>query len=223
MLAATAEVSLDPEPTANHISAMLVAIVLIVGSYLLGSVASAIVTCRLMGLPDPRGEGSGNPGATNVLRFGGRKAAAITLAGDVLKGVVPVLIARLLGAGPGVTGAVALAAFLGHLYPVFFGFRGGKGVATAGGALVALMPMVGLITLSLWLALAGLFRYASLAGVAAAIAAPLLAWLLGYPTPAVLAALVMGALLIWRHRGNIQRLIAGTEGRIGVRREEPGQ
>ncbi len=200
---------------------MLIAILLIVGGYLLGSVASAIITCRLMGLPDPRGEGSGNPGATNVLRFGGRKAAAITLTGDILKGLLPVLVARLLGAGPGVVGAVAVAAFVGHLYPVFFNFRGGKGVATAGGALLALTPPVGLIAVVIWLVLAALFRYASLAGVSAAVAAPMLAWLFGYPGPVILAALVMGALLIWRHQTNIQRLLAGTEGRIGTGREEP--
>jgi glycerol-3-phosphate acyltransferase PlsY len=195
---------------------MLLNTLLIVGAYLLGSVACAVLTCRLMGLPDPRMEGSGNPGATNVLRLGGRKAAAITLAGDVLKGLLPVILARLLGAGPGVIGAVAVAAFLGHLYPLYFGFKGGKGVATAAGALLGLAPWVALAVVTLWLAVAILFRYASLAGICAAAAAPLLAWLLGYPAAVTLATLVMGAALVWRHRSNIERLLAGTEGRIGV-------
>jgi len=199
---------------------MLLGALLIIGGYLLGSVASAVLVSHLMGLPDPRAEGSRNPGATNVLRLGGRKAAAITLAGDLLKGLLPVLLARLLGAGPAVAGAVAVAAFLGHLYPVFFGFRGGKGVATAAGALLALAPAVGVATVLLWLAIAAVFRYASLAGISAAALAPLLAWLFSYPAPIVLAVLLIAALLIWRHRSNIQRLLAGTEGRIGAGREQ---
>ena len=199
---------------------MLLGALLIIGGYLLGSVASAVLVSHLMGLPDPRAEGSRNPGATNVLRLGGRKAAAITLAGDLLKGLLPVLLARLLGAGPAVAGAVAVAAFLGHLYPVFFGFRGGKGVATAAGTLLALAPAVGVATVLLWLAIAAVFRYASLAGISAAALAPLLAWLFSYPAPIVLAVLLIAALLIWRHRSNIQRLLAGTEGRIGAGREQ---
>ncbi len=190
-------------------------IFLIAFAYLLGSISSAIVVCRLLGLPDPRGEGSGNPGATNVLRIGGKKAAAITLIGDMLKVLLPVLLARLLGAEPGVQALVALAAFLGHLYPLFFGFRGGKGVATALGVLLGLHWLAGLLTIATWLLIAKLFKISSLAALLSLLVAPLYLWLL-LPQRAVLIALLfMVALLFWRHRSNIKNLLQGTEGHIG--------
>jgi glycerol-3-phosphate acyltransferase PlsY len=187
----------------------------IVGGYLLGSVASAVVTCRLMGLPDPRTLGSKNPGATNVLRHGGRKAAALTLAGDTLKGLVPVLVARLLELPDVAVAATAVAAFLGHLYPVFFGFRGGKGVATAFGAMFGIFWLLALAVLATWGVMAGLFRYSSLSAIAGAVLAPLYTYAL-LPVPAyVIAVAGMSLLMIWRHRSNIRNLLAGTEDRIG--------
>ncbi len=196
---------------------MLLVAGLALAGYLLGSLASAIIVCRAMGLPDPRAGGSGNPGATNVLRLGGKRAAALTLAGDVLKGVVPVLAARILSADPTVWAAAALGAFIGHLFPVFFAFRGGKGVATALGAITALDWRVGLGMGLVWLAVALATRYSSLASLLAASAAPFLAaWLTGH-TVLVASLAVVWALLVWRHAENIRRLLAGTESRIGKR------
>ena len=194
---------------------MLLALTAILGGYLLGSVSTAIITCRVMGLPDPRSDGSGNPGTTNVLRLGGSKAAAITLAGDLLKGLVPVVVARLLGLPDTTVAAVALAAFLGHLYPLFFQFRGGKGVATAGGAIIGLAPLVAAAALATWAVMAMLFRISSLAALTAATLAPLYAYLLGGRWATVLVLATMAAVLIWRHRANIQRIMRGTESRIG--------
>ena len=191
------------------------AVVLI--AYLVGSVASAILVCRAMGLPDPRGEGSGNPGATNVLRIAGKLPAALTLAGDVLKGVAPVLLASGLGRAPAVEALAALAAFLGHLHPLYFRFRGGKGMATALGAIAALAWPVAGVMCAIWLAVAAVTRYASLASMTAAAGAPIAAlWLAPHPANVAILALV-AALLLWRHRGNIQRLARGTESRIGPR------
>jgi glycerol-3-phosphate acyltransferase PlsY len=194
---------------------MTLPLLLVAAAYLLGSVSSAIIVCRLLGLPDPRGEGSGNPGATNVLRIGGKKAAAVTLIGDMLKGLLPVLAAKLLGAGMAVQAAVALAAFLGHLYPVFFGFRGGKGVATALGVLLGLHWPVGLLTIATWLLIARVFRISSLAALLSLLVTPVYVWWL-IPEPAlIIALLVMLILLFWRHRSNIRNLLAGRESRIG--------
>lgn len=188
---------------------------LTLGAYLMGSISSAVVVSRLMGLQDPRKVGSGNPGATNVLRFGGKKAAAITLFGDILKGVIPVFIARALVSDPLVIAAAMFAAFIGHLYPVFFGFRGGKGVATALGVFLALNAWLGLALALTWAALAALFRYSSLAAMATAALAPVYVYALA-PTPAYLVvAIVMSALLLWRHRSNMRNLIAGRETKIG--------
>ena len=184
-------------------------------AYLAGSVASAILVCRATGLPDPRTKGSGNPGATNVLRIGGKGSAALALAGDVLKGVLPVLLAKALALSPATQALSAFAAFLGHLYPLYFRFQGGKGVATALGAITALAWPVGLVTCALWLAVAAVTRYSSLASMVAAVGAPIAAFRLA-PEPvnvAILAAVAV--LLLWRHRGNIRRLAAGTESRIG--------
>jgi glycerol-3-phosphate acyltransferase PlsY len=189
-------------------------LLLIAGAYLLGSISSAIIVCRLLSLPDPRGEGSGNPGATNVLRIGGKKAAAITLIGDMLKGLVPVLIAKFLGADITVQALVAVAAFLGHLYPVFFGFRGGKGVATALGVLLGLHWPVGLLTIATWLVIAKVFNISSLAALLSILVTPLYIWLLIPEKSLIYAMLFMGTLLFWRHRSNIRNLLDGSEGKI---------
>jgi glycerol-3-phosphate acyltransferase PlsY len=183
-------------------------------AYLLGSLSTAIITCKLMGLPDPRTQGSHNPGATNVLRLGGKKAAAITLLGDALKGVIPVLIAQALDAPPLALAVTALGAFLGHLYPIFFRFQGGKGVATAFGVLVAMTWPVGVAILLTWLTMALLFKISSLSALTAAILAPLyMAWL--RPEPEFIAVtMLISILLIWRHRSNIRQLLAGTEDKI---------
>lgn len=191
----------------------------LVFAYLCGSVSTAILVCRLMGLPDPRSEGSRNPGATNVLRIGGKKAAAITLAGDFLKGLIPVLVARAFGFGPEVLAATAFAAFLGHLYPVFFGFQGGKGVATALGVMVGLSWQVALAALATWLVVARVSKISSLAALSAATLSPLYALLFGLPGAYALALLPMVALLLWRHRENIRRIRAGTESRIGDKKK----
>lgn len=193
---------------------MFTTLIIVLVAYLLGSISSAVIVGRLLGTADPRTQGSGNPGATNMLRIGGKKAGAMTLVGDMFKGLIAVLIARAIGAGADVQALAAGAAFLGHLYPLFFGFKGGKGVATALGALLGLQWSVGLLVIATWLAMAAVFRYSSLAALIAAAAAPLYMWWLK-PEPAVIAAVVvMSALLYWRHRSNIRNLLSGTEGRI---------
>jgi len=184
-------------------------------AYLLGSVSSAIVIARLFGLKDPREVGSGNPGATNILRYGGKKAAILTLLGDVLKGAVPVLIARVLGADSMVVALTMLAAFLGHVFPVFHGFKGGKGVATAFGALVAMNGWVGLALVGSWLVMAVATRYSSLSAITVSVLAPLYVWWFTRAPALILAAGSMALLLLWRHRSNIQKLLAGTETKIG--------
>ena len=192
----------------------LLAFLLPVAGYLIGSLSSAVFVCRLLGLPDPRLEGSNNPGATNVLRLGGKKAAAITLAGDLAKGLVPVLIATGLGAAPVIVAATALGAFLGHLYPVFFGFRGGKGVATAAGIWAAVSWQVILILVGIWLAVVLASRYSSLAALSATAAMPLVLLYVGSDRAFVAVSLVMTVLLVWRHRTNIGRLVRGEESRV---------
>jgi acyl phosphate:glycerol-3-phosphate acyltransferase len=194
---------------------MNLTLLLIAFAYLLGSISSAIIVCRILGLPDPRGEGSGNPGATNVLRIGGKKAAAITLIGDMLKGLVPVLLAKLLGVSIAAQAVVAVAAFLGHLYPIFFGFRGGKGVATALGVLLGLHWPVGLLTMATWLLIAKVFKISSLAALLSLLVAPVYIWWLVPEPSLIIAMLFMLILLFWRHRSNIQNLLKGTEGHIG--------
>jgi glycerol-3-phosphate acyltransferase PlsY len=183
--------------------------------YLLGSISSAVIVARAMGLQDPREVGSKNPGATNVLRYGGKRAAIFTLIGDTLKGVIPVVIARCLTDDSSVLAMTALAAFLGHLYPVFFGFQGGKGVATALGVWLALNPWIGLLMLATWGITAAVTRYSSLSSLIASLLAPAyVAWL--QPGPAyVVASVMMSALLIWRHQLNILRLFRGEESKIG--------
>lgn len=188
----------------------------VVLGYLAGSISTAVVVCRLLGLPDPRQTGSGNPGATNVLRFGGKKAAALTLAGDFLKGLLPVLLARFFGVDEWGLALTALAAFLGHLYPVFFGFVGGKGVATAFGAILALSWPVAMVALGTWLFIAFVLHVSSLAALSAAVLAPLAAWGFSIPLSYNAVILAMVALLVWRHRSNIRNLLAGTEDKIGT-------
>jgi len=194
----------------------MIDILLIAAAYLVGSVSSAIVVCRMMGLPDPRCEGSGNPGATNVLRVGGKKPAAITLAGDMLKGLLPVLAGQALGVSPLALGLIGAAAFLGHLYPVFFGFRGGKGVATLLGVLFGYHWAVGAATAATWLLVAKGFRISSLAALVATALAPLYLWIvLGPRWDLIGITTAMVVLLFWRHRSNIQRLLSGEESLIG--------
>ncbi|MCG8426074.1 MAG: glycerol-3-phosphate 1-O-acyltransferase PlsY [Chromatiales bacterium] len=184
---------------------------LIIAAYLLGSVSSAIIVCRLMGLPDPRTEGSNNPGATNVLRIGGKKAAAITLLGDSLKGFVPVLIANLMGVSPLILAGVALAAFLGHLYPLFFGFKGGKGVATALGMQFGLSWQIGGAVALIWLIMAKVVRISSLSALVSMGLAPLIVYLL-WPAPElIIMQVIVTIMLFWRHRSNIRNLISGEE------------
>jgi len=201
----------------------LINIALVVAAYLLGSLSSAIILCRIMGLPDPRTQGSGNPGATNVLRFGGKKLAALTLLGDLLKGLIPVVVAHVIISNSSdgtaqhdtVLALVAMAAFLGHLYPVFFGFRGGKGVATALGVLLGLSWQVGLAVLVTWVVMALLFRISSLSALIAALLSPLYGWWFTNSLVYIEMMAVMAILLLWRHRGNIERLLAGREKHIG--------
>jgi glycerol-3-phosphate acyltransferase PlsY len=197
-------------------------------AYLIGSLSFAVLVSRVMGLSDPRTYGSNNPGATNVLRSGNKAAAVLTLLLDALKGWLPVVAVKwwgeAWGLGDGSVALVGLAAFLGHLYPVFFAFKGGKGVATAAGVILAFNPWLGLATLASWLIIAVFFRYSSLASIVAAVFAPFF-FLLGggsvweAPTPLVLSLALMGLLLIWRHAENINRLIAGKESKLGAKKK----
>lgn len=183
--------------------------------YLLGSVSSAVVVTRALHLQDPRKVGSGNPGATNVLRYGGKGAALATLLGDLLKGVIAVLIARELSAQSWVIAATMVTVFLGHLYPVFFGFKGGKGVATALGAYVGASPLVGGALAGTWLVAAVLSHYSSLSALVATALSPLYVWYWLRDPAYVVGSVVMAAILFWRHRDNIKRLLEGTETKIG--------
>jgi len=189
--------------------------------YLIGSLSFAVIISRLFGLADPRTYGSGNPGATNVLRSGSKGAAILTLLFDALKAYVPVIVAQRLGADALTTMLIGLGAFLGHLWPVFFRFEGGKGVATAAGALLAYDPAMGGLSLLVWLGMAVVFRYSSLASLAAAIAAPALQVALNGWGPTALGVIVMSALLIWRHEANIRKLLAGQESKIGQKAAPP--
>jgi len=191
----------------------------VVAAYLVGSLSFAVIISRLFGLADPRSYGSKNPGATNVLRSGHRAAAILTLAFDALKGYVPVVVALYFaprfGFGETTIAFVGLAAFLGHLWPVFFRFEGGKGVATAAGVLLALNPWLGAATLLTWAIIAAFFRYSSLASIVSALFAPFYQLLIWDASPIALAIAVMSLLLIWRHSGNIRKLLAGTESKLG--------
>lgn len=190
-------------------------ITLIVCAYLLGSLSSAIIVCKLMSLPDPRSHGSGNPGATNVLRVGGKKAAAITLFGDMLKGLLPVLIANLLHVSFLALAVIGFAAFIGHLFPLFFKFKGGKGVATMLGVLFGFHWAVGLATALTWLIIAKVFKISSLSALIATVMAPFYVLLImGSNKPLIIATALMTLILFWRHRTNIHNLFTGKEGKI---------
>ena len=195
----------------------MMTLVFVVLAYLLGSVSFAVLMSKAFGLADPRTYGSGNPGATNVLRSGKKAAAALTLLGDGAKGWLAVFLAMhfVTEDTQTVVALVALAVFLGHLFPVFLRFKGGKGVATALGVLLALNGWMGLGALVTWLIIAAVFRYSSLSALVAASAAPVYAMLLGLPPVWVLASAMMSLLLIWRHKSNIQNLLAGRESKIG--------
>lgn len=183
-------------------------------AYLLGSISSAIIVCRLMDLPDPRSQGSNNPGATNVLRIGGKKAAALTLAGDLLKGLIPVLVANFAGVDDRILALTGIAAFLGHLYPVFFGFRGGKGVATALGVLFGIHWMAGVIVAGLWLLVAKGLKISSLSALISMGLSPVVVWFVLQSPPLLVMQVLLTVLLFWRHRSNIRNLLTGTEDRI---------
>jgi acyl phosphate:glycerol-3-phosphate acyltransferase len=203
-------------------------VLLCVAAYLVGSLSFAVIVSRVMGLDDPRTYGSQNPGATNVLRSGSKKAAILTLLLDALKGFIPVVLIKTFGADWGfddqAVACVALAAFLGHLYPVFFRFKGGKGVATAAGVLLAIEPFLGLAVLATWLFVAFVFRYSSLAALIASVAAPGV-YVLGdqhlwQVSPAdLLAVTFISAILLLRHKQNILRLVAGEESKIGAKKD----
>lgn len=193
---------------------MTTELILIVTAYLFGSLSSAVIVTHLMGQADPRSYGSKNPGATNVLRHGGKKAAAITLLGDTIKGVIPVLIGVWLDVPDSFLALIGAAAFLGHLYPVFFGFRGGKGVATALGVIIAISWPAGLMVLATWIMVAVISNISSLSALTAAVIAPAYMWWMT-ESPAFLAmTFFISTLLIIRHRSNISNLISGTEGKI---------
>ena len=189
-------------------------ILIICGAYLLGSLSAAIIVCNVMHLPDPRTQGPGNPGATNVLRVGGKKPAAITLFSDMLKGLLPVIVSRILELDTLTIALTGAAAFAGHLFPIFFSFKGGKGVATAFGVLVALAWPVGLALLATWLVMAKLFKISSLSALIAACLSPLYMWLLTPHMEFVAVSAVISLMLVWRHRSNIRTLIEGSEGKI---------
>jgi len=186
-------------------------LIILIGAYLIGSLSSAIVLCKLAGLPDPRSQGSGNPGATNVMRFGGKKLAATVLIIDVLKGVLPVVVACALDMEQVWLAATAFFAFLGHLYPVFFGFKGGKGVATALGGFLALSPLMAGAALLTWLIVFLVSRISSLSAISAAAMTPVFSLWLIEDYNARWIVLVMAIMLLIRHKANIQRLLAGEE------------
>ena len=189
--------------------------------YLAGSIPFAVVVSRLFGMPDPRTYGSRNIGATNVLRSGNRLAALLTLVGDAGKGWLAVLVARMLRLDDMAVAIVAVAAFLGHVFPVWLRFRGGKGVATAAGVLIALDWRLGVAVLALWAAVAAATRYSSLAAIVAAMAAPFVAWWLLGPGPLLAAVSAMAIVLVSRHQDNIGKLLRGEESRIGAAKAQP--
>jgi glycerol-3-phosphate acyltransferase PlsY len=187
--------------------------------YFIGSVSAAIITCKLMGLKDPRSVGSNNPGATNVLRHGGKKAAIITLIGDMLKGLIPVIAVTLIEPAAAAIAVTGLAAFLGHIFPVYYGFKGGKGVATYYGVLLGFSWLAGLAALLIWLATAYLSKISSLSALVSALCAPVLLWQVTHSTELTLTLGLMTALLYWRHRSNVRNIIAGKEHKIGVKKQ----
>jgi len=183
-------------------------------SYLIGSISTAIITCKIMGLEDPRKVGSNNPGATNVLRHGGKKAAIITLLGDMLKGLIPVLVIVQLQADALTVALVGACALLGHIFPIYYGFKGGKGVATYYGAILGINWLVGLIALTIWLSMAALFKISSLSALVSIFLTPFILWHFSQSVELTMAAALMSLIVFWRHQNNIKQLIQGTEGRI---------
>ena len=205
----------------------MIIVFFVVPAYLMGSLSFAVIVSRLIGLPDPRKHGSGNPGATNMLRTGNKSAAALTLIGDMAKGWLAVYLARYFGAQYGMeitaTYGAAVAVFLGHLYPIFFGFKGGKGVATALGVLFAISPWLGLAALASWLIVFAITRISSLAALTASTLSPILgSYLIGGTLP-VAALCIISALIFWRHRTNIRRLLTGEEGRFAKPVDTPSE
>lgn len=194
---------------------MIASFLTVLVAYLIGSLSFAVILSKVFGMPDPRSYGSGNPGATNVLRSGRKAVAALTLLGDAVKGVLAVLLAKWAAASLGLPGFLpalaGLAALLGHMWPVFFAFKGGKGVATALGVLLALNPWLGLACAAVWLAVFMVTRVSSLSALAAAAVSPVFAWLLGHDAVAALAIAGLAALIFWRHKANIARLLSGEE------------
>ena len=193
---------------------MVLPVTIMIIAYLMGSVSSAVLVCRALRLEDPRNIGSGNPGATNVLRVHGKKAAILTLLGDILKGLFPVLIAHAMEVSDLIVALTGLCAFVGHLFPVFFGFRGGKGVATLIGVLLGTSWLLGLAFIVSWVLVALITRYSSVSGLAASILAPLYAYFILPAIDYVVVFFVMAILLIWRHQSNIRNLIHGEETKI---------
>jgi glycerol-3-phosphate acyltransferase PlsY len=189
-----------------------------VAGYLIGSVSAAIITCRLMGLKDPRSVGSHNPGATNVLRHGGKKAAIITLIGDMLKGLVPVAVVTLIEPAASAIALTGLGAFLGHVFPAYYGFKGGKGVATYFGVLLGFSWLAGIAALLIWLLTAFLSKISSLSALISALCAPLVLWQASQSVALTTTLGLMTALLFWRHRSNVRNIIAGKEHKIGVKK-----
>ncbi|MGL6028789.1 MAG: glycerol-3-phosphate 1-O-acyltransferase PlsY [Legionella sp.] len=196
---------------------MILSIVLVTAGYLMGSICSAVIVCRMFNLPDPREQGSKNPGATNVLRIAGKKYAAIVMLADLLKGTIPVVIAKSLGLSPTAAAFVGLAAVIGHMYPLFFEFKGGKGVATALGALLGFNLIVGALVAGTWLLMARFFRYSSLASIVSITLSPLFA-LLVVPQIGIFPPLLfMAILIVFKHLNNITRLMDGTEPKIKLK------
>ena len=199
----------------GFVSNTTMSILWLLAGYLCGSVSSAIVICRLLGHADPRTVGSGNPGTTNVLRHFGKVAAALTLVGDVAKGFIPVTACTLLGFDQVVVALTGVGALLGHLYPIFFAFKGGKGVATLIGVLLAFDPRLGIAFMACWISVAVLTRYSSLSALTATALSPAVGYLLGISAPGIIAIVIMGIFVFWRHHANIRKLINGTEDKIG--------
>ena len=187
--------------------------------YLVGSVSTANITCKLMGLEDPRSVGSNNPGATNVLRHGGKKAAIITLIGDMLKGLAPVIAVTMIDPAAGAIALTGLGAFLGHVFPVYYGFKGGKGVATYYGVLLGFSWMAGIAALLVWLLTAFVSKISSLSALVSALSAPFILWYSSHSPELTLMLGLMTALLFWRHRSNVRNIIDGKEHKIGVKKK----
>ena len=199
---------------------IFIPIFLITISYLIGSIASAIVICRIFHLDDPRNKGSGNPGATNIMRLHGKRLAFLTLTGDMLKGFMPVLLATFFGSSELIICLCGLASLLGHIFPIFFNFKGGKGVATMIGALFAIHWLLGLAYIATWGITALLFRYSSFAALIASLLTPLYTWLILQNFNVLLSNSVMVILLLWRHQSNIRNLIAGTEDKMAKKKNK---